>query len=310
MIPTTQNRQPADVPVGGQFATTVRTEPTALTLTADDPVDLACDECGNDMVIEASGVSHHLDADGDVDHDADAEHVAFTTQELPARTPVHEELADLVEQVGYEHTLAREAHQDSIDVAWTAASYGTAAERRTYNARHDEAKAELEVAARRHKAVMIAADPATHRPDPETFQIPTSLTALRRTLKDAKAGKVRGLVLTNAATAKLEGRLEVAGPADGTPLFVDVASGFAPLRVTGGVVVVNAHSAMGNGIDVGKDATVVVFAGSGRKVSTSVDGGVACVVGAEGTRGLQFSRGGVLDVVAKTDTMTVSEATR
>lgn len=303
------NRQPAGVPVGGQFATTARTEPTDVTLTAADPAELVCDECGNDMVIEASGVSHHLDADGDIDYDADGEHVAYTTQE-PERTPLQEEVDELTEQVQYEHSLAREAHQDSIDTAWTAASYGTTAEKRTYNALHDEAKAELEVADRRRKAVMIAADPAVHRPDPEAFTTPESLTALRRTVKDAKTGKVRGIVLTNAATGKLDGRLDIAGPTDGTPLFVDVTSGFAPLRVTSGFVVVNAGSSMGNGVEVGKDATVVVLAGADRKVSTTVEGGVACVVGAEGARGLQFNRGGVLDVVGKTDAMTVSEATR
>ncbi len=34
----------------------------------------------------------------------------------------------------------------------------------------------------------------------------------------------------------------------------------------------------------------------------------ACLVGADGVRGLQYNRGGVLDVVASTDGMTVRDA--
>lgn len=36
-----------------------------------------CTECGGECVVEEDGVSHHLTADGDVDHDADADHVAL-----------------------------------------------------------------------------------------------------------------------------------------------------------------------------------------------------------------------------------------
>jgi len=38
--------------------------------------EMICRECGQEMKIEA-GVSYHLDADGNVDHDADADHVAI-----------------------------------------------------------------------------------------------------------------------------------------------------------------------------------------------------------------------------------------
>lgn len=39
--------------------------------------ELVCDACGADMFINAAGVSHHWgDGPDDVDHDADADHVA------------------------------------------------------------------------------------------------------------------------------------------------------------------------------------------------------------------------------------------
>lgn len=259
-----QSRQPAGVPVGGQFAAGARTEATSVTLTA----------------VERE------------------------------RTPLEEEFDELIEEAQDAYARAHEHHQDSVQSAWTAATYGTAADRRQYNDLHDNALDDVKVAERRCKAVTIAAEPAPHRPQASEFARPASMTAVRKAVRDAKAGRVRGIVLTDDATAKLDGRLDIAGPADGTPLFVDVPSGFSPLRVTSGVVVVNARSSMGNGVEVGKDATVVVLAGPGRKVSTTVEGGVACVVGAEEARGLQFNRGGVLDVVGKTDGMTVTEATK
>lgn len=308
MTMTVQNRQPAGVPAGGQFAAAARSEAADVDLTGPDQ-ELACDECGTGMVIDDTGVSGHVDPDGNRDYDIDAHHVAYTTDPFagaaPDRTPLEEEFDDLLDEVTYQQDLAREQHLDSVEAATTAASYGTAADRRQYNALHDSAKDALEGADRRRKAVTVAADPNRHRPPSDEFETPASLTALRRTVKDVKAGKVRGIVLSNDATAKLDDRLDVAGPADGTPVFVDVQSGFSPLRVTGGFVVISARSSMGNSIEVSKDATVVVLASPGRKVSTTVVGGVACVVGADEARGPQFNRGGVLDVVAKTDAMTV-----
>ena len=38
---------------------------------------MCCAECGGEMVVEDDGVSHHLTSDGDIDHEADAEHVAL-----------------------------------------------------------------------------------------------------------------------------------------------------------------------------------------------------------------------------------------
>lgn len=40
----------------------------------DEP--MSCDECGQDMLIQDDGVSHHIDEAGNVNHDQDADHVA------------------------------------------------------------------------------------------------------------------------------------------------------------------------------------------------------------------------------------------
>src|SRR5665647_2741277 len=100
----------------------------------------------------------------------------------------------------------------------------------------------LDVAERRRTALALATNPAAGRPDFTDYVNPRTITEVRKALKDAKSGKVRGVLLRNEAVAKLDGRLDVAGPADGTPLFVDTSSGFSPLRVTSGTVVVNARS--------------------------------------------------------------------
>lgn len=41
-----------------------------------------CAECGESVIVDANEVSHHVDADGDIDHDRDAEHVALPEVEL------------------------------------------------------------------------------------------------------------------------------------------------------------------------------------------------------------------------------------
>ena len=40
-----------------------------------------CDECGQEMEIMDNGVSHHLDEDGRIDYDQDADHVALCLDE-------------------------------------------------------------------------------------------------------------------------------------------------------------------------------------------------------------------------------------
>jgi hypothetical protein len=40
-----------------------------------------CDQCGEPMTVNiTTGVSHHVDEDGNTDHDADGNHVAYTTE--------------------------------------------------------------------------------------------------------------------------------------------------------------------------------------------------------------------------------------
>ena len=222
---------------------------------------------------------------------------------------IDEELDELTDdaQVGYEQAV--DAVIDAALAARTAASYGSGPEREQYNALYDQAVADVGIAGRRRTTAFLAAHPSAGRPDFADYANPRNVTEVRNALKAAAAGKVHAILLRNEAVAKLDGRLDVAGPPDGTPLYVDLSSGFCPLRVTAGTVVVHARSTMGNGIEVGPDATVVVFADPDRKVSTRVEGGVAAVVGADGARGLQFNRGGVLDVVGATSGMTVRSAT-
>ena len=44
--------------------------------------DILCDECGQPMVVNDDGTTNHVTGDGvDVDHDADADHVAIAPQE-------------------------------------------------------------------------------------------------------------------------------------------------------------------------------------------------------------------------------------
>lgn len=43
----------------------------------------SCDECGGDFEIDGSGVANHLTEDGDVDYDADADHVPYSSEHEP-----------------------------------------------------------------------------------------------------------------------------------------------------------------------------------------------------------------------------------
>lgn len=304
---STQTRQPSGIPVGGQFATTGRTEATTVQLPAQAESGLSCDECGETMTVDQTGISNHRDEDGNVDHVADGEHVAYML-EIPA-TALDGELAALTEEAQTEYDEAFEYAQDCKEDADQASVIGSRQEKAVTLAMEAGATTALDVAERRRTALALATNPAAGRPDYADYANPRTVAEVRKAVKDAKAGKVRGILLRHEATSKLDGRLEIAGPKDGTPLYVDICSGFSPVRVTSGTVVVNARSTMGNGIDVGPDATVVVIADPGRKVSTTVEGGVAVVVGAQDARGLQFNRGGVLDVVGAAPGMTVRGAT-
>ena len=107
---STPTRQPSGIPVGGQFATTGRTEATTVQLPAQAESGLSCDECGETMTVDHTGVSNHVDEDGNVDHVADGEHVAYML-EIPA-TALDGELAALTEEAQTEYDEAFEYAQD------------------------------------------------------------------------------------------------------------------------------------------------------------------------------------------------------
>jgi hypothetical protein len=46
--------------------------------------ELFCSECGQRMIVEENGVSHHLKEDGEIDHDADANHVPYHDEDEKA----------------------------------------------------------------------------------------------------------------------------------------------------------------------------------------------------------------------------------
>lgn len=69
------NRRPAGTSAGGQFAPGAHPE-SGVTLDVAE-VPRSCYECGAGASVDENGVSNHLDADGNIDYDADAEHVAI-----------------------------------------------------------------------------------------------------------------------------------------------------------------------------------------------------------------------------------------
>lgn len=45
---------------------------------------MVCFECGQEMEVDNnSGLSNHVDEDGNTDYDQDADHVAFSISEIP-----------------------------------------------------------------------------------------------------------------------------------------------------------------------------------------------------------------------------------
>lgn len=58
----------------GEFGVQSRTAPPAL----DGDT---CFDCGGEVVIDENGVSNHLTPDGDIDFDADADHVALSDEQ-------------------------------------------------------------------------------------------------------------------------------------------------------------------------------------------------------------------------------------
>ncbi|APE04170.1 hypothetical protein BM526_19570 (plasmid) [Alteromonas mediterranea] len=46
----------------------------------DSEKTLYCTECGNDMKIDENGISNHIDNDGSIDYELDADHVAIAEE--------------------------------------------------------------------------------------------------------------------------------------------------------------------------------------------------------------------------------------
>ena len=38
---------------------------------------MECEQCGHQMIVDGVGISNHLHADGSIDYDQDADHVAY-----------------------------------------------------------------------------------------------------------------------------------------------------------------------------------------------------------------------------------------
>ena len=72
----------------------------------DDTLDGGfCTECGAECVVEEDGTSHHLDEDGSVDYNADADHVALDeslTERPNGASPVLDPATPLLEDEPYE----------------------------------------------------------------------------------------------------------------------------------------------------------------------------------------------------------------
>lgn len=72
---TTSAREAARAP-DGRFGSFTSPEAGGVDLSTSLE-GASCARCAGEVVIERDGVSHHLDPDGCVDHDADADHVAL-----------------------------------------------------------------------------------------------------------------------------------------------------------------------------------------------------------------------------------------
>jgi hypothetical protein len=49
----------------------------------------SCHVCGGDFAVDGNGIANHLDDDGDIDHDVDADHVPYSLDETPILEPVY-----------------------------------------------------------------------------------------------------------------------------------------------------------------------------------------------------------------------------
>lgn len=52
-----------------------------------EPIEVLCSECGGPCEVDGNGVSNHIDADGGIDYDTDADHVAIPEHSAPPSPP-------------------------------------------------------------------------------------------------------------------------------------------------------------------------------------------------------------------------------
>lgn len=125
-------------------------------------------------------------------------------------------------------------------------------------------------------ATVVEKDPATK----------TEARRLLRNVRGEAGGAVRKVTLTHAnePDSSWNKRVEVAGPADGRPIAIDLHSGIPGLLVTSGKAVIRADSRMGNSINVAAGAEAVIVADPTSKVTVEVaPGGKATLVSTSST---------------------------
>ena len=107
---------------------------------------------------------------------------------------------------------------------------------------------------------------------------PANKTEARRLLRNIRGeadGGIRKVTLNhvNAPDSSWDKRVDVAGPADGRPIAIDLHSGIPGLLVTSGKAVIRADSSWGNSINVADGAEAVIVADPGSKVTVEVAAG-------------------------------------
>ena len=119
-------------------------------------------------------------------------------------------------------------------------------------------------------------------------------------------GKVRRVNLdgTNSPESRAGEYVEVAGPADGRPIIVDITAGLPSLRVTSGLAVIAADSRSGNSITVGPGAEAVIVSSPQSRVNVTVedDGYAVFMCTSENNRFRAYPEGdGRIDVMYGSD---------
>lgn len=126
------NRHPAGVPAGGQFAAGSNAEPSTTLESPGEAGWRSCHQCGGDFRVDPWGVAEHLDGDGDIDYDANADHAPFELddpEELGAWETfdnLADALADPTEQGALtEHDWA-DTLPESTGLLWETAGFDPA----------------------------------------------------------------------------------------------------------------------------------------------------------------------------------------